>query len=139
MRGEGQVGLLFAGLGYVAFLPDYLGLGLTSRGFHPYVHAASEAWAALDMLRAGDQFCQQLQVAVNAQLFITGYSQGGHGAMALHRAIEKDPSNEFTVTAAAPLSGPYSISGVMRNLILTDTVYYDPAYIPNTALSYQTA
>ena len=137
--GEGQVGLLFAGLGYVAFLPDYLGLGLTSRGFHPYVHAASEAWAALDMLRAGDQICQQLQVSVNNQLFITGYSQGGHGAMALHRAIEKDPLNEFTVTAAAPLSGPYSISGVMRNLILTDTVYYYPAYIPNTALSYQTA
>lgn len=137
--GEGQVGLLFASLGYVAFLPDYLGLGLTSRGFHPYVHAASEAWAALDMLRAGEQFCQQLQVSVNAQLFITGYSQGGHGAMALHRAIEKDPSNEFMVTAAAPLSGPYSISGVMRDLILTDTVYYYPAYIPNTALSYQTA
>jgi len=137
--GEGQVGLLFAGLGYVAFLPDYLGLGLTSRGFHPYVHAASEAWAAMDMLRAGEQFCQQQQVFVNSQLFITGYSQGGHGAMALHRAIEKDPSNEFTVTAAAPLSGPYSISGVMRNLILTDTVYYYPAYIPNTALSYQTA
>ncbi len=136
--GEGIVGQLFAGLGYVAFLPDYLGLGNVSKGFHPYVHAASEAWAAMDMLRAGDQFLLQNQVFVNQQLFITGYSQGGHGAMALHRAIEQDPAQEFTVTAAAPMSGPYSISGVMRDLILTDAVYYYPAYIPNTALSYQT-
>jgi hypothetical protein len=137
-NGEGIVGTLFAGMGYVAFLPDYLGLGPTSKGFHPYVHAASEAWAAMDMLRAGAAFLQQEQVAINDQLFITGYSQGGHGAMALHRAVEQDPAEEFTVTAAAPLSGPYSISGVMRDLILKDTVYYYPAYIPNTALSYQT-
>ncbi|MFN0173831.1 MAG: T9SS type A sorting domain-containing protein [Saprospiraceae bacterium] len=136
--GEGKVGLLFAGLGYVAFLPDYLGLGNTSKGFHPYVHAESEAWAAMDMLRAGVEFFQQNQVVTNNQLFITGYSQGGHGAMALHRAIEQDPAEEFQVTAAAPMSGPYSISGVMRDLILTDAVYYYPAYIPNTALSYQT-
>jgi hypothetical protein len=136
--GEGIVGQLFAGLGYVAFLPDYLGLGLTSKGFHPYVHAESEAWAAMDMLRAGDAFLQQNQVLTNAQLFITGYSQGGHGAMALHRAIEQDPANEFSVTAAAPMSGPYSVSEVMRELILTDAVYYYPGYIPNTALSYQT-
>ncbi len=136
--GEGRVGQLFAGLGFVAFLPDYLGLGNVSKGFHPYVHAESEAWAAMDMLRAGEQFLQQNQVATNEQLFITGYSQGGHGAMALHRAIELDPANEFEVTAAAPMSGPYSISGVMRDLILTDAVYYYPAYIPNTALSYQT-
>lgn len=136
--GEGIVGQLFAGLGYVAFLPDYLGLGNTSKGFHPYVHAESEAWAAMDMLRAGDTFLQQNQVFTNEQLFITGYSQGGHGAMALHRAIEQDPAKEFTVTAAAPMSGPYSVSGVMRELILTDAVYYYPGYIPNTALSYQT-
>ncbi len=137
-NGEGQLGQLFAGLGYVSLLPDYLGLGNTSRGFHPYVHAASEAWAAMDMLRAVDQFCAQYQVVTNDQLFVTGYSQGGHGAMALHRAIETDPNHEFTVTAAAPMSGPYSVSGVMRQLILSDDIYYYPGYIPNTALSYQT-
>ncbi len=135
--GEGQVGLLFGGLGYVALLPDYLGLG-DSDGFHPYVHAASEASVAIDMLRAEVEFEAQNPVHTNDQLFITGYSQGGHAAMALHRAIELEHADEFTVTAAAPLSGPYSLSGVMRHLILTDTVYYYPAYIPNTALSYQT-
>ncbi len=137
-NGEGQFGQLFAGLGYVALLPDYLGLGNVSRGFHPYVHAESEAWVAMDMLRAVADFCAQNQIQTNDQLFVTGYSQGGHGAMALHRAIENDPAQEFAVTAAAPMSGPYSVSGVMRDLILSDDVYYYPAYIPNTALSYQT-
>lgn len=135
--GEGTIGVLFAGLGYVTLAPDYLGLGI-SKGFHPYVHAASEASVAIDLLRAAEQYTLQNGIHTNAQLFITGYSQGGHAAMALHRAIEQDSTQEFTVTAAAPLSGPYSISGVMRNLILTDAVYYYPAYIPNTALSYQT-
>jgi hypothetical protein len=137
-NGEGTLGGLFAGMGYFTLLPDYLGLG-TSRGFHPYVHAASEASAAIDMLRAAQQFVTQLgNVQVNDQLFITGYSQGGHGAMALHRAIEQDPAQEFTTTAAAPMSGPYSIAGVMRDLILSETPYYNPNYLPNTILSYQT-
>ncbi len=58
--------------------------------------------------------------------------------MALHREMETQLNAEFTVTAAAHLSGPYSISGVMRDLILTDKVYFYPAYLPNTILSYQT-
>ena len=134
---EGSVGLLLAGMGYVALLPDYLGLGV-SDGFHPYVHAASEAQVAIDMLHAAAAFTAQNDVHTNSQLFITGYSQGGHAAMALHREIDRNWSDEFTVTASAPLSGPYSISGVMRNLILTDKIYYYPAYLPNTILSYQT-
>ncbi len=135
--GEGSIGLLFAGLGYVSLLPDYLGLGV-SKGFHPYVHAASEASVAVDMLRVLPDFNAQYDVHTNEQLFITGYSQGGHAAMALHREIETDLADEFTVTAAAPMSGPYSIGEVMRSLILSDSVYYYPAYLPNTILSFQT-
>ncbi|MBU6340158.1 MAG: T9SS type A sorting domain-containing protein [Bacteroidetes bacterium] len=137
-NGEGTLGGLFAGMGYFTVMPDYLGLG-SSRGFHPYVHAASEASAAIDMLHASAQFIAQLgNVYVNNQLFITGYSQGGHAAMALHRALELNPDSPYEVTAAAHLSGPYSISGVMRDLILSDAVYTSPSYLPNTILSYQT-
>jgi hypothetical protein len=133
--GEGTVTWLLAGMGYITLAPDYLGLG-SSRGYHPYVHAKSEAWVALDLMRAVDTFSLQNGGLFNNQLFITGYSQGGHAGMALHRAIENDPSGEFKVTAAAHLSGPYSIGEVMRDLILTDKVYFYPAYIPNTVLGY---
>jgi hypothetical protein len=134
--GEGERALLFAGLGFVTLMPDYLGLGV-AKGFHPYVHAASEAWVAADMLRALPAFAQQYGVHVHDQLFVTGYSQGGHAAMAFHRDVETLWSHEFTVTASAPLSGPYSTGEVMRDLVLSDKVYMYPGYIPNTLISYQ--
>jgi len=135
--GEGVLGNLFAGMGYVALLPDLLGLGI-SDGFHPYVHAASESWVAADMVRALPAFAAQYGVHLNEQLFSTGYSQGGHSSMAFHRDVENTWQGEFEMTAAAHLSGPYSIGEVMRDLILSDSVYFYPAYLPNTILSYQT-
>ncbi len=136
-NGEGIIGWLFAGLGFTTLMPDYLGLGV-SDGFHPYVHAATEASVAADLLRALPAFNTQYGYHTNDQLFMTGYSQGGHASMALHRAVETELQDEFTATAAAHLSGPYSIAEVMRALILSDSVYYFPGYLPNTILSYQT-
>ena len=135
LQGGYELGAVFAGLGYVTVMPDFLGLG-ESRGFHPYVHAASEASASLDMLLATQEYAAQNNIALNDQLFITGYSQGGHAAMALHREIELNKGDLFKVTAASHMSGPYSISGVMRDLIIGDTPYFFPAYVPFTIISY---
>jgi hypothetical protein len=131
--------LAYGGMGYITLAPDYLGLG-DSRGFHPYVHAASEAWAAVDMLLAvAEWLSAQSGDNWNDQLFITGYSQGGHAAAALHRLLESQWSNEFPVTASTPMSGPYSISGIMYDRIISDEIYFVPAYIAYVTLSYQTA
>lgn len=133
---ESKRAWLFAGLGFVTLMPDYLGLG-EHKGSHPYVHAASEAWVAADMLRAFTTFAQIYSVHTHDQLFVTGYSQGGHASMAFHRYAESVWADEFTVTAAAHMSGPYSIGEVMRDLVLSDKVYMYPAYIPNTLIGYQ--
>lgn len=135
LRGGYEAGLFFGGLGYVTLLPDFLGLG-TSRGLHPYVHADSEASAAIDMLHALDEFAAQMDIVINDQLFITGYSQGGHAAMALQQEIEQN-SEAFTVTASAPMSGPYSISGIMREkMTIDESAYFYPAYVHFTIVSY---
>jgi acetyl esterase/lipase len=131
---ESTIPVSFSGLGYVVFAPDYLGLG-DSPGPHPYVHAASEAWVAIDMLKATKEFAAQNNIAINEQLFITGYSQGGHAAMAMHEVLED--TDEFEVTAAAPMSGPYSIGEVMRELIFSGEEYSKPGYLINTIASYQ--
>jgi pimeloyl-ACP methyl ester carboxylesterase len=133
---ESELAVALSGMGYLVAAPDYLGLG-DSPGFHPYVHAETEASAAVDMLRAAKAFAAQEELELNEQVFVTGYSQGGHAAMALHRKLELELASEFTVTAASPMSGPYSIGGVMRELILSENEYFYPAYIPNTILSYQ--
>jgi len=48
-----DVGLaeIYASLGFVTVAPDYLGMN-ESRGFHPYMHAQSEASAGRDMMYA---------------------------------------------------------------------------------------
>ncbi|MBC7886164.1 MAG: T9SS type A sorting domain-containing protein [Saprospiraceae bacterium] len=131
---EGQLGLLFAGLGFVSILPDYVGMG-EGRGFQTYVHAATTVSASKDMLDACLEWTSQNNIFTNDQLFITGYSQGGYASMALHKYFEEFQGST-SVTAAAHLSGPYSLSGVMRNLILGDVPYFYPAYIPNTVLGF---
>lgn len=137
LSGEIVIGLAEATDGYTVAMPDYLGLG-DGPGVHPYIHAASEATASLDMLRATREAQDSLGFELNGQLFLVGYSQGGHATMALHRLIETDFSDEFTVTASAPMSGPYDVSGVQAAVIVNDSVYSQPGYLPYILNSYRT-
>ena len=134
--GEAIAGLVFASAGYATVLPDYLGLG-DSPGFHPYVHARSEATACVDMLRAGRRFCASNSVPLNGQIFLAGYSQGGHATMALHRELEKYHTNEFAITASAPMAGPYDMSGVELNDLLSTRCPPNPYYYALVLTAYQ--
>lgn len=133
---EMYIGMFFAAMGNVVAMPDYLGLG-DSPGLHPYVHAHSEASASIDMLRATRSLSETLAFPMNEQLFIFGYSQGGHAAMALHRELQLYYGDEFTVTASAPMSGPYDISGAQTQYLIADTPYATPGYLPYVAFAYQ--
>ncbi|MGC9034921.1 MAG: alpha/beta hydrolase family protein [Verrucomicrobiia bacterium] len=135
LGGEYIMGLVFASIGYVVSMPDYLGMGMGS-GLHPYVHSRSEATAALDSLRATRVLCAQLGLNLNGQLFIIGYSQGGQATMALHKEIETYHGSEFTITASAPMAGPYDMSGTMLNLMISEQPYNNPEYLAYTLFSY---
>lgn len=137
LTGEYVIGVAMGADGYVGIIPDYLGLG-ESTGIHPYVHANSEATAVADMIRATREACNQLGVGLNGQVFLTGYSQGGHATMAAHRYLVQQFPNEFKVQASVPMSGPYSLSEVMRDLILSDVPYSNPAYLPMVINTYRT-
>lgn len=136
LKGGYEVAMAYAGSGFITLAPDYLGLG-DSRGFHPYVHAATEASASLDMLNAGLEWLEANPPDWNPYyLFIAGYSQGGHASMALHREIENFWSFVYPVTAATHMSGPYSMSGAMRDKLLSDESYGSPAYMAYIVLGY---
>jgi hypothetical protein len=134
--GDYIVGLVFASVGYASGLPDYLGLG-DSPGFHPYVHARSEATACVDMLRAARRYCASNGFALNGQVFLAGYSEGGHATMALHRELESFHTNEFTVVASAPMAGPYDMSGVGLNDFLFPHCPLNPHYYAYVWTAYQ--
>ncbi len=127
--------IVFGGSGYVLASSDYLGLGESS-GLHPYVHAASLATAVIDMLRASREFCRTQRVELGGELFLLGYSEGGYATMAAHRALESNHADEFTVTASAPMAGPYDMSGTMRDLFMSDVRYSNPFYMPYVILAY---
>lgn len=124
---------IFTSLGFATFAPDYIGMG-ESRGFHPYVHAETEASAMIDMLSAIKQYMDANDIIYNDQLFITGYSQGGHAAMAAHRVLERDYKDQIAVTASLPMSGPYSISGVMLDLAFMEEEFFFPSYLVYSTL-----
>jgi len=100
----------FAAQGYIVVAPNYLGYDVSSLSYHPYLNADVQAQDMIDGLRAARaELATRRDVQASQQLFIAGYSQGGHVAMAAFRAIERDYADEFTVTAAAPMSGPYNL------------------------------
>lgn len=135
-NGESQIGVILASVGYAVAMPDYIGLG-DSEGLHPYVHAESQATTSLNLLRAVKDLQNELGFSLGEQLFLCGYSQGGHATMALHEKIQEEASDEFTVTAAAPMSGPYDISGIQAEVLTSEEPYPTPGYMPYVLLSYQ--
>ena len=134
---ETIIGKIFGAGGYFVLMPDYIGMG-DSPGLHPYVHAESEATASRDMIRAAREFiADSLQMIDNGELFLTGYSQGGHAAMATHKYIEDNNLlSEFNVLASAPCSGPYEMSGAMADTILSPYPYSNPGYLVYLFSSY---
>ena len=134
--GETFIGVVLATSGYVAALPDYLGLG-DSPGLHPYHHASSEATAGVDMLRAARVFCASNGIALNGQLFLCGYSQGGHATMALHRELEAYHTDEFAIAASAPMAGAYDLSGVTTDDVLGGRSQPNPYYFAYLLAAYQ--
>ncbi len=138
LEGGYELGMIIASFGYVTIAPDYLGLGI-SEGPHPYIHADSEAWVAVDMLDAVKSAADEIGFNVNDQLFISGYSQGGHAGMALHRELQQNHSDRYTVTAASHMSGPYSVSDRMIEFTLGDTEYFFVGYLVNVSIAMKIA
>ncbi len=131
-------GLWFAGKGYVVSMPDYLGLG-DNAGYHPFLHSETEATASIDLMRAVREcLYDSMRLRLNNKVFVTGYSQGGHSAMATLKYIQDNNLNsEFNVVAGATLSGPYSLSRAQLK-VYTDSLYDYNAFTPYVINSYQT-
>ena len=131
---EGTVGLIMASMGYLVVVPDYLGFG-TSNVMHPYTHAASLVPSIIDMMRAGKIYSSQNQITLDGRIFLTGYSEGGYATLAAQRAIEAEYSQEFNLTAVAPMAGPYDLYGMMQTVFQTGQ-YNHTAYIAYILTAY---
>lgn len=126
----------FASQGYAVVATDYLGYALSTYPYHPYMHAATEASSVIDSIRAARNAAPALGLTLNGKVMLTGYSQGGHAAMATQRAIERDNAGEFNLVAAAHLAGPYYVSKALVDGI-TNSIYGVQYFEPFQIVSWQ--
>lgn len=132
-NGEDQICLMFATDGYAVCEPDYVGLGHGERR-HLYIHADSEANAGIDMMKAVKELDSIVGLQRDPMIFVSGYSQGGHAAMAVTRKLQEKYAGQYKVTASSPMSGPYDLDGVQADVMFEE--YTQPHYLPYLLLGY---
>lgn len=101
---------MFAAQGFIVVAPNYTGYGGSSLGYHPYLDRVAQSADMLDALRAARSSFTNIGVKDSGKLMVTGYSQGGWVALATQRAMQETGTGEFTLTAAAGMSGPYAVT-----------------------------
>src|SRR5206468_4376031 len=97
---------IFAGNGFIYVAPDLLGFGDSTVPRHRYFHAATEASAAVDMLTASATVLSRLHVQRSDKLYVFGFSQGGHVALALHRQLQ---AAHVDVNGTATVGGIFDV------------------------------
>jgi poly(3-hydroxybutyrate) depolymerase len=101
---------VFAAEGYIVVAPNYVGYDTSTVNYHPYLIADQQSKDMIDSLTAARSALPTTDVPGSrdgGKLFVTGYSEGGYVAMATHSAMQVAG---MTVTASAPMSGPYALS-----------------------------
>jgi pimeloyl-ACP methyl ester carboxylesterase len=100
---------------------------------HRYFHAATEASSAADLLAASGDVLRRLRVHRSDKLFTFGFSQGGHAALALQRALEH---RRVDVTATATVGGVLDVERVFLSVIADETTVTLPLYVAYILLAY---
>lgn len=114
---------------YIAVTPDYYGMG-DGPGFHHHNSAQTNASSSIDIIRAARQLAALKDIPHNGQVFLSGYSEGGHAAMGIMRMIHRENlQNEFKIVMAGCGSGAYDMSGISYNSIINDPYYPTRSYV----------
>jgi Secretory lipase len=99
---------VFGGTGHYVIVPDYVGMGVSSE-LQSFVLTEPSVDAATDMMRAAHSLVTERRLPWNSDLFMFGFSQGGHLVAAMHRELERTPLRGFNLRASAGVAGPYEL------------------------------
>ena len=133
------IAAMFAAQGYIVVAPNYAGYDISTLGYHPFLDAAQQSGEMIDTLtaaRAALPNTLSSATSDSGKLFITGYSEGGHVAMATQRALE---AAGRAVTAAAPMSGPYALEAFGDAIFFGSVDIGSTVFGPLLTSSYQHA
>ena len=121
---------VIASMGYVVVIPDYPGFGESVNIPHPYLIKEPTVRSIVDMLFAVKEMdpVELPDVTIKDAVYLAGYSQGGWATLALHEALEKDYSDEFTLKGSVCGAGPYDLN-ILFGSITDVSSYPMPVYI----------
>lgn len=118
---------IFAAHGYVVIAPNYVGFAGSSADYHPYLDYRQQTGDVIDAIAAGRQLLGANRVRQSGKLFLTGFSQGGWAAMAVHRRMEEMGQR---VTASMPAAGSYLLTPMLDDIFLGRPVQGSTIYFP---------
>ena len=121
---------VIASMGYVVVIPDYPGFGESANIPHPYLIKEPTVRSIIDMLFAVKEMDPEElpDVTIKDAVYLAGYSQGGWATLALHEALEKDYSGEFTLKGSVCGAGPYNLN-ILFGSMTGASSYPMPVYI----------
>lgn len=131
------IAAMFAAQGYIVVAPNYAGYDISQLYYHPFLDAAQQSSEMIDILAAARTALPSTFASAtsdNGQLFITGYDEGGHVALATLRAME---AAGMKVTAAAPMSGPYALEAFGDAVMFGNVNLGSTVFAPLLTTSYQ--
>jgi len=133
------IAAMFAAQGYIVVAPNYAGYDISTLGYHPFLNAAQQSGEMIDILAAARTALHNTPASAttdSGKLFITGYSEGGHVAMATQRALQQAGK---PATAAAPMSGPYALEAFGDAVFFGAVDLGSTIFAPLLTTSYQHA
>jgi acetyl esterase/lipase len=133
------IAAMFAAQGYIVVAPNYAGYDISTLGYHPFLNATQQSGEMMDILTAARTALPETfsnATTDSGKLFITGYSEGGHVAMATMRAMQAAGAK---VTAAAPMSGPYALEAFGDAILFGNVNLGSTVFVPLITTSYQHA
>jgi hypothetical protein len=129
---------LFATRGFIVIAPNDAGYDTSTLGYHPFLNAQQQSGEMIDAWNAGRDALARVsnRVSAGSKLFLAGYSEGGHVALATLRAMQQAG---IAVTAAMPMSGPYAVAGQLDDTFAGRVGVGAPLFGTLIATSYQKA
>ena len=133
------IAAMFAAQGFIVVAPNYAGYDISTLGYHPFLNASQQSGEMMDILAAARTALPKTFASSTkdgGKLFVTGYSEGGYVAMATQRALQAAGA---TVTAAAPMSGPYALEAFSDAIFFGSVNIGSTVFAPLISTSYQHA
>lgn len=123
--------------GYITFIPDYLGYGSSSDEIPAYFDQPLTVQNILDVLPTGLSYLDDCGIQYKKDLYMLGYSQGGHAAISVLKELESEEAiNDLglTIKATASIAAPFKLKENVEYILRKDT-FKATAYVSYTFLA----